>query len=813
MRDQARVVIIGGGVGGASIAYHLTLLGWDDVVLVERDQLTSGSTFHSAGLVGQLRSSLTLTRMMMNGVELYRRLAAETGHDPGWHEVGSLRLASTPARLEELARQAGWAQTFGLPLELISTDEAHQRFRGLFDPAGVLGAVWLPTDGWLSPSDLTMAMASGARDRGAEIATMTRVTGIGVEDRRNRQRVTHVDTDRGRIACEVVVNAGGIFAHEIGRMVDVNVPIVPMAHQYALTRPRQEVPKDLPTMRAPDRLVYFREEVGGLVVGGYEREPEPWCVDGDVPPTFNNTLLPPDWDRFLPLTEAASTLVPCLADAEVTQLVNGPEAFTPDGEFILGESEVTGFFVAAGFCAHGIAGAGGNGQVMAEWIVGGEPPMDLWKMDIRRFGEQYRGRGYALGRTYEVYSTYYDIAYPHHERQAGRPLRLPPAYTRHVGLGAELGEKGGWERVNWYWSNADRAHEEQRPRGWAGQNWSTAIVTEHLACRHTAALFDESSFAKIEVTGPGATPFLQRLCANDVDRQPGSVTYTSMLNSRGGIECDFTVTRLEEDRYLIVTGTAFGRHDLSWIRSHLPAAAGEAGVDVRDVTSSMACLGLWGPLARDVLSEVCADDLGFRYMSARRLTVGDVPCLALRVTYVGESGWELYPPAEFGLRLWDTLIEAGRPYGLVPAGYRAIDSLRLEKGYRVWGSDITSETDPFSSGLGFAVRVEKGDFIGRDAVERLAPDGGPQRLACLVLDDPRSVALGNEPVKDGRVVVGRVSSGGLGYALGCSIAYAWLPAQRAADGTRLSVEVFGERVGAEVRTDPLYDPTGERIRS
>ena len=339
-------------------------------------------------------------------------------------------------------------------------------------------------------------------------------------------------------------------------------------------------------------------------------------------------------------------------------------------------------------------------------------------------------------------------------------------------------------------------------------------MTEHLACRETAALFDESSFAKIEVTGPGAAAFLQGLCANDVDKRIGSITYTSMLNTRGGIECDFTVTRLEEERFLIVTGTAFGRHDLSWIRSHLPAAAPEAGpVAVRDVTSAMACFGLWGPMARDILTDVCRDDLGFRYLSARPLTVGDVPCLGLRVTYVGELGWELYSPSEYGLRLWDTLMEAGQPYGLVPGGYRAIDSLRLEKGYRVWGSDITSETDPFSSGLGFAVRLEKGAFVGWDAAAPLAPDGGAERLACLVLDDPRSVALGNEPVKDGAVVIGRVTSGGLGYSLGLSIAYAWLPAELTRGGTRLDVEVFGQSVGAEVRKDPLYDPKGERIRA
>ena len=472
MRDRARVVIVGGGVGGTSVAYHLAQLGWTDVLLVERDQLTSGSTFHSAGLVGQLRGSVTLTSMMMYGTELYRRLHAETGHDPGWHEVGSLRLASTPERLEELRRQAGWAKTFGLPLELVSTVEAASLFQGWFDPAGVLGAVWLPTDGWLNPSDLTMALAAGARAAGVEIATGTRVTGIGVttvSERSDRRRVTHVDVTTAagpaRIECEVVVNAGGMFAHEIGRLAGVDVPIVPMAHQYAITRPQVPVPPSLPTMRDPDRLVYFREEVGGMIMGGYERDPAPWCVSGEIPATFNNQLLAPDWDRFLPLTEAAQTLVPALADADVHQLVNGPEAFTPDGEFILGESDVAGFFVAAGFCAHGIAGAGGNGKVIAEWIVGGEPPGDLWRMDIRRFGPHYRSRSYCLARTHEVYSTYYDIAYPNHERAAGRPLRLPPAYARHERLGAVFGEKSGWERVNWYRSNEDPTHESLRPRG------------------------------------------------------------------------------------------------------------------------------------------------------------------------------------------------------------------------------------------------------------------------------------------------------------------------------------------------------------
>ena len=813
MTDHARAVIIGGGVGGTSIAYHLTQLGWEDVVLVDRAELTSGSTFHSAGLVGQLRSSVTLTKMMMYGVELYRRLAAETGIDPSWHEVGSLRLASTPARLEELRRQAGWAKTFGLPLELISAAEAQTRFP-LLSTDGVLGAVFLPTDGWLDPSGLAQALAAGARARGATIQTHSRVVAITTE----RGRVTGVEVERRggertTIAADVVVNAGGMFAPEIGRLAGVNVPIIPMAHEYLFTEPIDGVRPDLPTMRDPDNLCYFREEVGGLCMGGYERQPAPWSLDG-IPPDFNGKLLAPDWPRFEEIMAGAIRRVPAIADAGVNRMINGPEAFTPDNEFILGESEVRGFFVAAGFCAHGIAGAGGIGRQMATWIVEGEPELDLWKMDIRRFGAQYRSQAFTLARTTEVYQTYYDIHYPNEERFAGRPLRLSAAYPRLVELGASFGEKSGWERPNWFGPNgADRPEiEALRPRGWAGQHWDPAIGAEALATRQAAGLYDESSFAKIEVSGPGACAFLQRLCANDVDVEPGRIVYTQMLNSRAGIETDFTVTRLAAGLFFIVTGTAFGNHDLGWIRKHLPD---DDSVDVRDVTSSRACLGLWGPRARDILAGLTKDDISnesFPYMSARQITVGYVPVLALRVTYVGELGWELYPPTEYGAALWDALWEAGQPHGLVAAGYRAIDALRLEKGYRVWSSDITPDETPYEAGLGFAVALDKGDFVGRDALVAAKAAGPRKRLRCLVLDDPRSVCLGNEPVRIGGEIAGRVTSGGYGFAVGASIAYAYLPPS-VAIGSRGDIDVFGEWIGFEVAREPLWDPSGERIRS
>ena len=804
MRTHARAVVIGGGVGGASILYWLARLGWTDTVLVERARVTSGSTFHSAGLVGQLRGSLSLTQMMMNSVDLYRNLGQEVGLETGWHEVGSLRLASSEERMEELARQAGWAKTFGLPLELVSAQEAQRMFPPM-STDGVLGAAYLPTDGYIDPSQLTLALVEGARRRGAEICEDTRVTAIGTA----ANRVRRVVTDKGPIDTELVVNAGGMFAAEIGSLVGVTVPLIPMAHEYLITTP-SGLPRDMPTMRDPSLLVYYRPESGGLVMGGYERDPAPWGLDG-IPADFNGKLLEPDWDRFLPLMTNAIVRTPSLKDASVVRLVNGPEAFTPDGEFILGPTEVRGFWVAAGFCAHGLAGAGGMGRLVVEWIIDGRPHLDAWEMDSRRFGRHYMSREYTLARTREVYSTYYDVKYPGHERTAGRPLRLSPAYPRLKELGATFGEKSGWERANWFEPNAARGDESLRPRGWAGRLWSPAIEAEHRSCRETAALFDFTSFAKIEVRGAGAAAFLERLTDNRVARTVGALSYTQMLNDAGGIECDFTVTRLAEDRFRIVTGTAFGQHDLFWIRDHVPD---DGSVQVEDVTSSLACVGLWGPAARLILQPLTTTDISneaFPYMSSQQLAVGPVPCLALRVTYVGELGWELYCPSEFGLRLWDTVWEAGHSHSLTAGGYKAVDSMRLEKGYRVWGADIGPEVNPYEAGLGFAVKLEKGDFIGRAALVKAREKEPATRLACLVLEDPRSVALGSEPVRIAGAIAGRVTSGGYGYTVGRSIAYAYVPAS-AQTGTAVEVEIFGTWVSGRISDEPLFDPKGERVR-
>jgi glycine cleavage system aminomethyltransferase T/glycine/D-amino acid oxidase-like deaminating enzyme len=826
---SARIVVVGGGVGGASVAYHLAELGERDVVLLERADLTSGSTFHSAGLVGILRADPTLTRMNRYSAELYAKLQ-QTEHPPGWVPSGGLKLASSPERLAEIRRQASWAATAGVTLDLISPAEALELFP-LMTLDGVLGAAWLPADGYVDPSQLCLSLIHGARAGGVQIHTRTRVTAI--ETRRGaggRDRVSLVRTDRGDIDCEIVVDCGGMFAAEIARMVGVRVPVLPIAHQYLITEsflPRRDTP--LPTLRDPDWLVYWREEVGGLLMGGYERDPAPWSVSAThldaVPADFNGRLLPADWPRFESIAENSRVRVPVTTEVGVRRLVNGPEAFTPDNEFCLGESDVGGFFVAAGFCAHGIAGAGGIGKVMAEWIVSGDPGLDVWHMDLRRFGAAYDSPSYALARAVESYATYYDVAYPNREFRSGRPLRTSPAYPWHAAHGAQFGEKAGWERVNWYAHNEPGealsddsvgSVDSFRPAGWAGRSWSPAIAVEHRAARERVAIFDETSFAKFTVSGQDAAGLLEWLCDNRVARGPGAVTYTQMLNERGGIECDLTVTQTGFDEFLLVTGTAFGSHDLSWVRRN--ADAREADVQVHDVTGQYVCFGVWGPHARDVLAPLTPSDLSaFPYLTSRTTALGDIPVRLTRVTFVGELGWEIYASAEYGAGLWNLLWQGGEPLGMVAGGYRAIDSLRLEKGYRVWAGDLTPETTPDEAGLSFCVKLSKpGGFLGASAIQQIRDDGGPTRkLTCLTLLDVAAVPIGGEPVRSRGtdVVLGRITSAGFGYTVGAPIAYAYLPIESTVLGTALSVDLFGERADAVVAADCLYDPTSSRIRA
>jgi 4-methylaminobutanoate oxidase (formaldehyde-forming) len=506
--------------------------------------------------------------------------------------------------------------------------------------------------------------------------------------------------------------------------------------------------------------------------------------------------------------------VPAVETAEVIQLLNGPEGFTPDGEFLLGPTSVKGFWVACAFCAHGLAGAGGIGKTMAEWIIDGHPEWDVWRLDVRRFGSNYNSQDYTVARTLETYTQYYDIHYPGEERLSRRGLRLSPTYHRLQELGCFFGEKTGWERPNWFKPYEELARHGHEPKGWAHHNWSRAIGYEHLKTRENAGLFDETSFNKFEVRGPGALAFLNNVCANQIDQPVGTIIYTECLNKRGGIECDFTVTRLAEERFFVVTGTAFGQHDLSWLSLNMPE---DGSVAIEDVSSSYACLGLWGPKARKILEKVTKDDVsngGFPYMTARRIVVGDVPTLASRVTYVGELGWEFYCPMEYGLRLWDTLWEAGISEGMVAAGYKAIDSLRLEKGYRYWSSEISPDYSPLEAGLGFAVKLNKEDFIGKEALVKQKEAGITRKLCCMTLADSRTIALGKEPIrsKDGKMI-GWVAAGGYGYSIGQSIIYAYLPMEFTKVGTELEVEFLGEQVRAVVVQAPLWDPKGERVKS
>jgi 4-methylaminobutanoate oxidase (formaldehyde-forming) len=557
--------------------------------------------------------------------------------------------------------------------------------------------------------------------------------------------------------------------------------------------------------------VYARQDGERLVLGGYERNPERYASNA-IPAGPNATIRPFDAPRFGPLHEALQQRIPDLRSLELEDTVNGLESFTPDGEFLLGpSSEVKGFWAACGFCAHGVSGAGGVGKMMAEWIVEGEPSLDLWHMDLRRAAHA-SGARYIRERVGEIYRTYYDISYPFQERSSARELRLSPMYDRLRSLGAAFGEKSGWERANWFTPNAGLCHPPVPPRRWGKRDWSPAIAAEHEATRRRVALFDVTSFSKVEVGGPGALFLLQYLAANDVDKPLGTITYTQLLNRRGGIECDLTVTRLAHDRFRLITGTAFGTHDLHWIRRHLPE---DGSVYALDLTSSLCCVGMWGPNARDVLQRVTEDDVGneaFPYLTARSIAVGPIPVLALRVTYVGELGWEMYAPMEYGRPLWDLLWEAGREHGMLAAGYRAIDSLRLEKGYRYWSTDIHSEYNPFEAGLGFAVRLRKGDFLGRAALLEVRERGPHRKLCCLTLADGSAVALGGEPLMDGNHVLGRITSGGYGYTVERSIAYGYLPLEYSEPGATVDVLWFGERIAATVEREPLYDPANSRIK-
>lgn len=805
---QAQVIVIGGGIIGCSTAYHLARDHKADVLLLEQGKITSGSTWHAAGLVGQLRSSASITKVLKYSVELYKGLAAETGLDTGWKMTGCLRLATTPDRWTEFKRLATTARSFGMDMDLIGPDEV-RRMWPLMDTSDLIGASWLPTDGQASPSDITQSLAKGARMHGAKIVEGMRVTGFRMDGR----RITHVQTAQGDIACETVVNCGGMWARQVGAMAGVAVPLHPVKHQYIVTEKIPGLAPDAATLRDPDRRTYFKEEVGGLVMGGYEPNPQGW-VTGDIPENWEFRLFDDDYDHFGQHLEQAIARIPALAEVGVKQMINGAESFTPDGNFILGPApECANMYLGAGFNAFGIASGGGAGWVLAEWVMKGEAPLDLWAVDIRRFSSLHRDRDWVAMRTLEAYGKHYTVAFPHEEYTSGRPRIVSPLYDRLQAAGAVFGSKLGWERPNWF---APPGVEARDVYSMGRQNWFDAVGQEHLHVRAHAGVFDQSSFAKYELSGPKAAEALEAICANRVARDLGRLTYTQLLNSRGGIECDLTVARLAEDRFYIVTGTGFRTHDFGWIADHLPAQ----GTALQDVTEDWGTLSLMGPAARAILSKVTAADVSnsaLPFGSAREIIIAGVPVRALRVTYVGELGWELHIPIAALGTLYDALMAAD-PL-LKPVGYRALESLRLEKGYRAWSSDITPNDTPFEAGLGWAVKLKSGiAFLGRDALLGRQDQPLPKRFAGFTVADPQAVLVGRETILRDDQPVGYLTSGGYGYSLGKSIGYGYLRNDRGVtpdwvDQGRYALVIAGEKTPADVTLDPPYDPAGTRIRA
>ena len=808
----AKAVVIGGGIVGCSTAYHLGKLGWTDTVLLERKKLTSGTTFHAAGLVGQLRTSANITQLLGYSVDLYRRLEQETGLQTGWKMNGGLRLACTAERWTEVKRQATTAHSFGLEMHLLTPQEA-QDLWPLMTIDDLVGAAFLPTDGQANPSDITQSLARGARMAGVRIFEDTPVTRIIVED----GRIRGVETPQGRIDCEKVVICAGQWTRTLAATVGVNVPLVSVEHQYMVTERIAGVTPNLPTLRDPDRLTYWKEEVGGLVWGGYEPNPVPWAVKG-IPEGFHFELLTSDFDHFGQFMDLAIGRVPALETAGIKQLINGPESFTPDGNFILGEApEQRNLFIGAGFNAFGIASGGGAGMALAEWVAKGAAPFDLWPVDIRRFGKVHQSTDWVRERTLEAYGKHYTIAWPSEEHRSARPTRRSPLYAHLKAAGACFGEKLGWERPNWF---ADLAAGEVAQDRYSYQRpgWWDAVRREHQAARKAAVLIDQTSFAKFTLKGPDAASALNWIAAGNVDRAVGSLTYTQMLNDKGGIEADVTVARVARDEFYIVTGTGFATHDFDWISRNIPAGA---RAELVDVTSGSAVLSLMGPEARDILARVCPDDLtnaGFPFGTARRISVASCPVLALRVTYVGELGWELHMPTDVAVTVYEALMAAGAGLGLVNAGYRAIETLRLEKGYRAWGSDIGPDHTPVEAGLAWACKMKSGvPCLGRDAVAAQLEGGVKKRLAGFTVDSPDVILLGRETIYRDGVRVGWLSSGGFGHTLGKPIGYGYV---REAGGVaedwmktgRYELEVASERVPCKTHVTALYDPLNARIK-
>ena len=809
--SHAQVVIIGGGIIGCSVAYHLCKLGLTDVVLLERKSLTSGTTWHAAGLVGQLRATQNLTRLAQYTTTLLQELEAETGQATGFKQTGSLAIANNTERFEELKRGASMAKCFGLEVEVIGPREAAELWP-LMNAKDLVGGVYLPGDGQTNPTDTTQAYAKGAKMRGAQIFENVKVTDIHQKD----GRASGVATEYGDIHSEYVVNCAGMWARQVGRLAGVSIPLHAAEHFYVVTEPIAGLASGLPTLRDPGSATYFKEEVGCVLAGFFELQAKPWGRGGEaVPEDFAFGTFGEDWDHLEDVFNQAMHRLPALETAGIKLFLNGPESFTPDDRYHLGEApELKNFYVAAGFNSIGIQSSGGAGKVLAEWIAHGYPPVDLWDVDIRRNRPFQNNRRYLEKRVSETLGLLYDMHWPFRQYETSRKVRMSPLHDRLVAQGACFGEAAGWERANWF---APPGVEPRYQYSYGKQNWFAYSAAEHRAVRENVGLFDQTSFSKFLLQGRDALSVLNRLCGNQIDVAPGKVVYTQMLNERGGTEADVTVTRVAPDCFYIVDAAATQTKTFSYIQSHIAA---DEYAFLTDVTSAYAVLGVMGPNARRLLSSLTDADLSnqaFPFASAQEIDFADASLRAIRITYVGELGWELHIPTEFTLSVYDALNQAGQSLSLQHCGYHALNSLRIEKGYRHWGHDVTDEETPLEAGLGFAVRLNKDHFLGRAVLLEQKHKGVKKRLVQFVLEDPEALLYHNEPIWRDNEIIGFITSGMFGHTLGAAIGLGYV---NHADGVtpeyiqsgRYEIEVAGRRIPARASLRPLYDPENERIK-
>ena len=810
---RAHVVIVGGGIVGASVAYHLTKLGFVDVILLEQGQLSGGTTWHAAGLVGQLRSTQSGTRLVQYSAQLYSELEQETGLATGFKRCGGVTVARNPDRMVQLQRTAATAEAFDLECELISPARAKELYPVL-ETADLVGAIWLPGDGTANPVDVTASLAKGARDRGARIRQGVRVIGIDHRD----GAVTGVKTDRGEIEAEIVVNCAGQWAKAVGALAGVNVPLHSAEHFYVVTEQIDGVHRDLPVLRDPDGYTYFKEEVGGLVVGGFEPQAKPWVSPDQLPYPFEFQLLDEDWEHFSILMDNAIQRIPALQQTGIKKFYNGPESFTPDNQFVLGEApELRNFFVAAGFNSVGIASAGGAGRALAEWIVNGEPTSDLTGVDIRRFASFNGNNQWLHDRVAEILGLHYEIPWPNLELTTARPFRRSPVYDRLAAAGASFGSKMGWERVNVF---APPGIDPRLEYTWGKPNWLPWSAAEQRSTRENVTVFDQTSFGKLLVSGRDVESVLQWLCTADVAVRPGRVVYTGMLNQRGGYESDVTITRLSHDEYLLITSSASIERDRDWITRHVRP---DQHVAVTDVTSALAVFGVMGPNSRTLLKTLSRADLSdaaFPFATSREIDLGYATVRATRITYVGELGWELYVPAEFAVGVYELLLDAGQELGVAQGGYYTINSLRLDKGYRAFGSDLTPDDNPVQAGLLFACKLKTDmAFLGRESVEKARSEGVGRKLVSFVLDDRDVMMWGGELVLRDGEAVGQVTSAAWSETLKACVglAYTWrrdgeVVTKEYLESGSYQINVGGTRSPASLSLRPPYDPAGDRIK-